>query len=138
MIVTWRLALPVSALGSTTCINSFLTADELAYILENSESQILITSMSKLQVAQEAVAQCANVQKVLVVNAFTDELPEGFTDYATACHGFSATPIEDEFLGTVLYSSGTTGRPKGIIRPLPEQPPAQALPMYDFGAPVAV
>ena len=34
-----------------TCVNSFLTADELAYILENSESQILITSMSKLQVS---------------------------------------------------------------------------------------
>ena len=63
-----------------TCINSFLTADELAYILENSESQILITSLSKLQVAQEAVAQCANVRKVLVVDALTDELPEGFTD----------------------------------------------------------
>ena len=31
-----------------TCINSYLTADELAYILDNSESQILITSMLKL------------------------------------------------------------------------------------------
>ena len=32
----------------------------------------------------------------------------------------------------MLYSSGTTGRPKGILRPLPEQPPAQQLPLFDF------
>jgi long-chain acyl-CoA synthetase len=32
----------------------------------------------------------------------------------------------------MLYSSGTTGRPKGILRPLPEQPPQQQLPMFDF------
>ncbi len=32
----------------------------------------------------------------------------------------------------MLYSSGTTGRPKGILRPLPEQPPAQQLPIFDF------
>ena len=32
----------------------------------------------------------------------------------------------------MLYSSGTTGRPKGILRPLPVQPPSQQLPLFDF------
>ena len=50
-------------------------------------------------------------------------------DEATA--GFPHTPIADEALGiAMLYSSGTTGRPKGILRSLPEQPPAQKLPVY--------
>ena len=52
-----------------TCINSFLTADELAYILTNSESQVLITSAAKLEVATAAAAQCPRITKVLVVDA---------------------------------------------------------------------
>ena len=116
-----------------TCINSYLTADELAYILDNSESQILITSMLKLGVAIDAVAQSNKVRKVLVVDAGANQLPEGFEDYATACQSFPVTPIDNERLGTaMLYSSGTTGRPKGIIRPLPDQQPAEALPIFDF------
>ena len=63
-----------------TCVNSYLTADELAYILTNSESQILITSVAKLDVVQEAIAQCPAVKKVLVVGAAGMELPEGFQD----------------------------------------------------------
>ena len=38
-----------------TCVNSYLTASELAYIVTNSESRILITSMAKLEVAREAL-----------------------------------------------------------------------------------
>ena len=38
-----------------TCVNSYLTPSELAYILTNSESRILITSRAKLDVAREAI-----------------------------------------------------------------------------------
>ena len=52
-------------------------------------------------------------------------------DVATAA--YPATPIADEWLGTsMLYSSGTTGRPKGILRPLAEQHPSQQLPLFSF------
>lgn len=115
-----------------TCINSFLTADELAYILTNSESQVLITSADKLDLAKDAVAQCPAIRKILVVDA-KGPLAEPFEDYESACARFPDTPLSNELLGTsMLYSSGTTGRPKGIIRPLPDQPPEEPLAMYQF------
>jgi long-chain acyl-CoA synthetase len=114
-----------------TCVNSYLTADELAYILTNSESKALITSRARREVALQAVRQCPNVSLCLIVDGTGDDGP--FVDFAAAVATFPATPIEDEFLGTpMLYSSGTTGRPKGILRPLPENPPSQPLPLFHF------
>ena len=114
-----------------TCINSFLTADELAYIVSNSESKILITSQAKREVALAALKQCPNVELCLIADGAGNGEREQNLDQATA--RFPATPIADETLGiAMLYSSGTTGQPKGILRPLPEQPPSQPLPLYVF------
>ena len=38
-----------------TCINSYLTADELAYIINNSESTVLFTSQAKCEIARDAL-----------------------------------------------------------------------------------
>jgi long-chain acyl-CoA synthetase len=114
-----------------TCINSYLTPDELAYIVNNSESKALITSRAKRDVAMAAIRQCPKVTLCLIVDGTGDDGP--FEDYATAVARWPDTPIADESLGTpMLYSSGTTGRPKGILRPLPENLPSQPLPLFDF------
>ena len=114
-----------------TCINSYLTPDELAYIVNNSESKALITSRAKRDVAMAAIRQCPKVTLCLIVDGTGDDGP--FEDYATAVATRPDTPIPDESLGTpMLYSSGTTGRPKGILRPLPHNPPSQPLPLFDF------
>ncbi len=114
-----------------TCINSYLTADEVAYILDNSDSQILFTSRAKLDVALAASAQCPRIRTVVVVDG--DDLPPSVVDYADAVAHQPSTPVGHERLGTpMLYSSGTTGRPKGIIRPLPDEPPSVGLPLFAF------
>jgi long-chain acyl-CoA synthetase len=114
-----------------TCVNSYLTAGELAYIVNNSQSRILITSVAKLEVAREAVAQCPNVELLIVADGSSEG--DRILGLRDATNGLPKTPIADESIGTaMLYSSGTTGRPKGILRPLAEQPPSQQLPLFDF------
>jgi long-chain acyl-CoA synthetase len=113
-----------------TCINSYLTPDEVAYILANSESKILFTTMAKRDVALEALAQCPGIERCFIVDGPGDG--SRVLSLEAAVDGFPETPIPDESLGTaMLYSSGTTGRPKGILRPLPENPPAQGLSLLE-------
>src|SRR5215468_1955876 len=45
-----------------TCVNSYLTPVELAYILNNSQSRILISSAAKLDVAREAIKECPKIE----------------------------------------------------------------------------
>ena len=114
-----------------TCVNSFLTPEELAYLLTNSESRVLITSTAKRSVALAALRSCPNIELCLIVDGEGDGGRLQNLDAATA--PYPATPIADQSLGAaMLYSSGTTGRPKGILRPLPMQPPSQPLPLYSF------
>src|ERR1700722_7837426 len=114
-----------------TCVNSFLLPGELAYIVVNSLSRVLITSQARRETAMAALRDCPDIELVLVVDGPGDGKRVRNLDEATSA--FPATPIPDEALGAaMLYSSGTTGRPKGVLRPLPSQPPAQPLPLYGF------
>ena len=119
-----------------TCINSYLTGEEMAYIVDNSESRVLITSAAKWDVVSAALADLDRVELVLVVGGAAAGIEldgEHVQDFEQAVSAYPTDPIADQSLGTaMLYSSGTTGRPKGIIRPLAEVPPSEGLALLTF------
>ena len=109
-----------------TAVNSFLTAGELAYIVNNSLSKVLIVSQAKREVALAALSDCPKVELCLIVDG--PGAGSRLRNLAEATAEFPPTPIGEESLGAaMLYSSGTTGRPKGVLRPLPDQPPDEPL-----------
>ena len=109
-----------------TAVNSYLTAPEVAYIVNNSLSKVLITSEAKRGIALQALADCPGVEVCLIIDGPGDGAR--LMNLAEATASFPVSPIADESLGgAMLYSSGTTGRPKGVLRPLPNQPPGEPL-----------
>jgi long-chain acyl-CoA synthetase len=94
-----------------TCLSTKLQTEEIAYILEDSGSQLVFASPTLATQVKEACATMAKPPKAYVVGGSA----VGFDDYCAARTGFPITPIRDESAGAdMLYSSGTTGRPKGI------------------------
>ncbi len=99
-----------------TTVNRYLTTEEAAYILDNCEARVLITSAHLSDIAKELPERAPRCTTNLMIDGTLD----GFGSYEESIAGYPAKPLAAEPAGQfMLYSSGTTGRPKGILRPLP-------------------
>ncbi len=106
-------------------INTHLTAAEAAYIVDNSHAKAIVGSGGLRDTLAGLGAELSDglPEMLIITNGDLD----GWQRYPECVADQPDTPIDDEIEGDLLqYSSGTTGRPKGIKRPLPHVTPSES------------
>ena len=105
-----------------TAINWHLTADEAAYIVGDCQARVFVADARFADVAAEAARRSPQATVLLAVGGAI----EGFEPYDEAVAAAAGDDIDDPTLGrSMLYTSGTTGRPKGVHRA--EVPPSSGI-----------
>ena len=102
-----------------TACSSRLTSDELTYIIGDCDAKAYITSAYKREQARDIHESCPQLSLKLMI----DGEEHGYTSYERSLEFASPVPPADMLDGIdMLYSSGTTGLPKGIEKVLPDTP----------------
>ncbi|TDY03755.1 acyl-CoA ligase (AMP-forming), exosortase A system-associated [Thiohalophilus thiocyanatoxydans] len=101
-------------------VNPLLKAEQVAYILQDCNVRILVTSPERLAALQESLAHCPDLHTVLVVGeAEAGESPDHYQQVGwheiqdVESPGLHRTIDTD--MAAILYTSGSTGRPKGVV-----------------------
>ncbi|NYT69221.1 fatty-acyl-CoA synthase [Pusillimonas noertemannii] len=100
-------------------LNRYYNAEEVAYVVNDCGAKAIFTTAAQGNVAKALPGQIPGCGHLFVMDG---DLP-GWERYETALALQSALPPEVETMGAVMsYTSGTTGRPRGVLRPMPNVP----------------
>lgn len=107
-----------------TTVNWHLAPEEIAYIVDDCDAVALFADVRCAESAAASIKKASKLKVSLAVGGAID----GYDDYAAVLDQYPTTDIDNPSLGSIMqYTSGTTGRPKGVLRKQPD--PAAAADM---------
>ncbi|HML06939.1 MAG TPA: benzoate-CoA ligase family protein [Xanthobacteraceae bacterium] len=96
-------------------LNTRLTADQYRYLLEDSRAKVAFVSTALLPVVQEAAQDMPSLKSIIVVGGGPDSMPRLDTLLAAENEGSAPARTSADEVAYWMYSSGTTGMPKGVM-----------------------